>query len=363
MPPSLPASAGAVPADVDRLRRRLRERRVGWLAWLGLGTGVLGVVSLGLGPVPLDPVTVLGVIGHHLVGWPVERDWSAATDAIVWITRLPRVLMAIAVGAVLAMAGAALQAMVRNSMADPYVLGVSSGASAGAALAITLLGGAGALLLPAAAFAGALLAIGLVLVIGGRAAAQSPFRLILAGLAVGYALSSVTSFLIFASDSPEASRSVMFWLLGSLANVHWPMVLVCLGAAVIGLVGLVSASGRLDALAAGDETALALGIDPGRSRLLLMIGVSLLVGVAVAGAGSIGFVGLVVPHLARALVGPRHALLLPASACLGASFLILADIGARLLFAPTEMAIGVVTGIVGAPLLLLLLRRGTSGPD
>jgi iron complex transport system permease protein len=257
------------------------------------------------------------------------------------------------------MAGVVLQAIVRNGLADPYILGVSSGASTGAAFAITVLGGYGGMLvLPASAFAGALGSVLLVLLIGGRAAQSTPFRLILAGMAIGYALSSVTSFLVFASDSPEASRSVMFWLLGSLANVHWPLVWLSLCVAAIAVVALMLSAGRLDAMAAGDDTALSLGVHPGRTRLGLMVGVSLVVAVMVAGAGSIGFVGLIVPHMARALVGTRHRVLLPASALLGATFLLLADIAARMLFPPTEMAIGVVTGVVGAPLMLILLRKG-----
>ncbi len=350
------------PAGVATVMPPLRRRHVLApplvIVLLALGTATLAVISVGLGPVPIDPLTVLLVVSRHSLGLPAEASWTQATDAIVWITRLPRILMALAVGSALAMTGAALQAIVRNGLADPYVLGVSSGASTGAAFAITVLAGAGgALTLPLSAFAGAVISILLVLAIGGKAAGARPFRLILAGMAVGYALSSATSFLIFASDSPEASRSVMFWLLGSLANVHWPMAQLCLAVAALAALALFAAAGRLDALAAGDDTAFALGVHPGRTRLALMLGVSLIVGVMVAGAGSIGFVGLIVPHMARALVGTRHRLVLPASALLGASFLLLADIAARMLFPPTEMAIGVVTGIVGAPLMLLLLRH------
>ena len=325
---------------------------------LAFSTLAIAVVSAGIGPVATDPMTVLQIIGHHLFSFPAESTWSQTTDTIVWITRMPRVLMAVAVGATLAIAGAALQAMVRNVLADPYVLGVSSGASTGAAFAIVVFAGSGGgiLLLSGFSFIGAVLATLLVLVIGGAGGNATPFRLVMAGMAVGYALSSVTSFLIFASDSPEASRSIMFWLLGSLAAIHWSTAQLSLVVAAIILVALTAASAHLDALAAGDETALAVGIRPEATRLVLMVVVSLAVGVMVAGSGIIGFVGLVVPHMARGLVGARHRVLLPACAFLGASFLLVADIGARMLFAPQEMAIGVVTGIVGAPLLLLLLH-------
>lgn len=181
-------------------------------------------------------------------------------------------------------------------------------------------------------------------------------RLVMAGMAVGYALNAVTRFLIFASDSPEASRSVMFWMLGSLANIHWPVAITCLLVAVITTAFLTATSSTFDALASGDEAALGLGIPPERMRLVLMIVISLAVGTAVAGAGSIGFVGLVIPHLARPLVGSRHRALIPASALLGGLFLIAADVLSRMLFAPQEMPIGIVTGCVGAPFLAILVR-------
>ena len=318
----------------------------------------IAVISAGSGTVSIDANTVIRIVGHHMIGRPVEPSWAPHIDAIVWLARMPRILMAIASGAILAVSGAALQAAVRNDLADPYVLGVNSGASTGAALIITGVGTAagGMLLLSGAAFVGAAGAMVLVLVIAGAAGA-SPFRLIMAGLAVGYALHSVTSFLIFASDSPEAARSVMFWLLGSLASIHWTTVQITFAAALAFLIPAFLASGHLDALAAGDDTALAVGIEPRRTRLLLMAVVSMGVGVVVAGAGSIGFVGLLVPHLGRALVGARHSRLLPSCALLGSSFLLLSDLGARLLFAPHEMAIGVVTGVVGAPFLLFIMHK------
>lgn len=340
---------------------RFRSSPVIVIAGLAVMTFVVAAIAAGTGPVATDPWTVTRIIGHHAFSYPQEIDWAKPIDTIVWITRMPRVLMAIAVGATLAVTGATLQAMVRNALAEPYVLGVSSGASTGAALAIVVFSSAGgAFLLSGFAFAGAVIATLLVLALGGAGRSATPFRLIMAGMVVGYALNSVTSFLIFASDSPEASRSVMFWLMGSLAAIHWETAQFSLVIAVVTIAMLCGFANRLDALSAGDETALAVGLNPGRTRLILMVIVSLAVGVMVAGAGSIGFVGLIVPHMARALVGARHSLLLPASAFLGASFLLVADMGARMLFAPQEMAIGVVTGVVGAPLLLVLLNRSRS---
>ena len=268
--------------------------------------------------------------------------------------------MGAAVGACLAISGAALQAMVRNLLADPYILGVSGGASTGAAAAILF--GVGAALGEYAqsvlAFVGALAAALLVFVIARSNGRVTSLRLLLSGVAVGYALSAVTSLLIFSSDSAEGSRSVMFWMLGSLSLGQWNAFLVI--ALVAGLVGTVVLTARaplLDALAAGDGIAHGLGISPDRARIGLLVVVSLCTAAAVAGAGAIGFVGLVIPHLARRLVGSRHRVAIPASALLGAGFLVWADVVARLVMAPRELPIGVITAAVGAPFLLLLIRR------
>lgn len=362
-------AAANAPADragspqVSGAELRLQARRAA-LPLLGLLvlTGVIAVAGASIGPAMIDFPTVLQVLGHHLLGLP-EGDVSSTTDTIVWITRFPRVLMGLGVGATLAMSGAALQALVRNPLADPYVLGINSGASTGAAFAIIVFAGTGGgvLLLSGSAFVGAAVATLLVIGIVGSGTAGGPLRLVLAGMAVGYALSAVTNFLIFASDSPEASRSVMFWMLGSLAAIHWPTAIMGLATAVLLTLFLAASGSWLDALAGGDEVALSVGLRPGRARIVIMLVVSLAVGSAVAGAGSIGFVGLVVPHLARALVGARHRLLIPASGLLGACFLVIADVLARMLFVPQEMPIGVVTGLVGAPFLLALLRQQRSG--
>ncbi|CCN38543.1 putative ABC-type Fe3+-siderophore transport system, permease component [Vibrio nigripulchritudo SO65] len=319
------------------------------------------VFSAATGTVSIEPLTVLKVISHHIIGIPEKPTWSAHIDAIVWLARMPRIIMAMASGMILAIAGAVLQAIVRNPLADPYILGVNSGASVGAALILSGFGVsvAGGLYLSGAAFVGAILAMLLVLLITGTSRANS-FRLIMAGLAVGYGLNSVTSFLIFASDSPEASRSIMFWLMGSLASIHWETAIITGCSAPVFYLLIRAFSKHLDAIASGDETAISVGVSVEKTRLILMVIVSLGIGVVVAGAGSIGFVGLIIPHFARKLVGSNHSAMLLVSAFLGGSFLLVADMGARLLFAPHEMAIGVLTGVVGAPFLLLILRSSNS---
>ena len=281
-------------------------------------------------------------------------------DAIVWQVRLPRVLLGALVGAGLAVCGVTLQAMVRNVLADPYLLGINSGASSGAAAAILFGVGVGLTehALQATAFLGALAASILVLLVARSAGRVTSIRLLLAGVAVGYALYALTSFLIFASGSAEGSRSVMFWLLGSLALAQWHLPVAIVAVVVLGTTALLSVWGRhLDALAVGDETAHTLGVRPDRFRLLLLVVVALCVGVVVAAAGSIGFVGLVVPHLARRAVGGAHARVVAVAALMGGVLLIWADIVARTLFAPQEIPIGIITSLLGAPFLLILIRR------
>jgi iron complex transport system permease protein len=356
----------------DPLGHRAATRRT--VVWVTLLTVILlatVVVSVGFGAVHVSPADSLRILSHHLAGTDLDAGPGTDTttdlarhDAVIWTIRAPRTVLGVLVGAGLAVAGVILQAVVRNVLADPYVLGVSSGASVGAAAAITLGVGTGATAalgdyaLQTSAFLGALVASGLV-VGGARAAGRfTATRLLMAGVAVGYALSALTSFLVFASDSAESSRSVMFWLLGSLGLASWSGPLVAVAVTVVLGTGILMLLGpRLDTLQFGDDTALTLGISPDRLRLGLLVLSCLLVGAVVAMAGAIGFVGLVVPHLARRLVGGRHRALTPVAALLGAVLLCWADIGARTLLAPQEIPVGIITALVGAPFLLLLVHR------
>lgn len=354
------APSGSPPPD--RLGVRARNRAAAlWLAGLVVSLAASALAATVIGAVAVPPGEVLAIIVHHLLGRPAEAaTWSWTNDTIIWDVRLPRVVLGAAVGAGLAVCGAALQAMVRNLLADPYILGINSGASCGAAAAILFGFGAGfgEYALQGSAFAGALAASLVVFLVARSAGRVTSIRLLLAGVAVGYALYAATSFLIFASGSAEGARSVMFWLLGSLGLAAWngPLaVVVVVVAATIALLTLLGP--RLDGLAIGDDTAQALGIDPDRLRTWLLVGVSLCVGVVVAASGSIGFVGLVVPHLARRVLGARHAVVVPASALMGAVLLLWADLVARTLLAPQEIPIGILTALVGAPFLLVLVRR------
>lgn len=340
--------------------RAARHRALGWLAGLTLLLLASVLFGVGAGAVQIPVMTVAQITGHHLFDWPAQMTWASPYDAIVWDVRLPRVVLGVFVGAGLAVCGVALQAMVRNVLADPYLLGVNSGASSGAAAAILFGFGAGLgeHALPISAFLGALAASFLVFFIARSGGRVTSIRLLLAGVAVGYALYAATSFLIFASGSAEGARSVLFWLLGSLGLAQWNGPLAVVVVVVLGTIGLLTLWGRpLDALAIGDETAQTLGISPDRFRTLLLVVVALCVGVVVSASGSIGFVGLVVPHMARRAVGAVHAYVVPTAALMGAILLVWADLVARLLLQPQEIPIGIITSLVGAPFLLILIRR------
>lgn len=291
---------------------------------------VLG--NLGLGPAPSDPLR----------------------DGIVWQLRLPRVLTAAAVGAGLAIAGAVMQAVTRNPLADPYLLGLSSGASLGA-VAVILLGLAVAL--PVAAFAGAMAALLLTLLLARAGGALTPTRTVLAGLAVSAFASALASLVIFWTAQNDAYREILGWLLGSLAGARWPAVGIAAGAIVLAGIPIALSGRMLDAFALGDVTAASLGVPVTTARWMLLVATALLTGGMVAVAGSIGFVGLVLPHAVRLAVGPRHRALLPVSALVGAIFLVWADTLARSLFDPRELPVGIVTAIVGAPVFAVLLLR------
>lgn len=352
------------PADSPSDDLEYARRRRHTLSWVG-GLSVLLIVTLplaiALGPVRIPPGTVIDIVTHHLFGQPQTPQWSGAVDSIVWLVRVPRVIIGAVVGAGLAITGVALQAMVRNVLADPYILGVTAGASTGAAAFILYGVSIGAVFgvgsLTASAFVGAIAATWALFLLAKVGGQITSVRLLLAGVAIGYVLSAATSFLIFASDAAEGARDVMFWLLGSLTQVTWASTLPTTLVVGTVLVLLVLWGRRFDALAIGDDTARALGTSPTRFRALALVAVSLCVGAVVAVAGGIGFVGLVIPHVARLCVGSAHRRIYPVAALIGASFLVWADVVARTILAPRELPLGIVTAVVGAPMLFILVRR------
>ncbi|MGH8905341.1 MAG: FecCD family ABC transporter permease [Egibacteraceae bacterium] len=328
------------------------------LAALAGALAVTAVVAVTLGPITIAPGRVWAIIVHHLTGWGDQGGWSVADDQIVWQIRLPRVLLAALVGASLSVVGATMQAMVRNALADPFILGITSGASAGGVLVIVLgVGALGVYGVSAGAFAGALASLLLVFALARASGGMAPTRLVLIGVAVTFALSGLTSFMILSSDQPQQTNAVLFWLLGSLAGARWSLLLAPAVALLGGTAYVLLQARALNALSAGEETAVGLGVDPERLRRQLFVLTALLTGLVVAISGGIGFVGLILPHAVRLLVGPSHHRLLPVAALLGAVFLIWVDLAARTLLAPTELPVGVITSLCGAPFFLLLLVR------
>ncbi|TQF69494.1 iron ABC transporter permease [Rhodococcus spelaei] len=305
-------------------------------------------------------LTVRGVIVDLLDAIPgvhLDSGLSAQQHAILWQIRLPRVVLGALVGATLAIAGAAYQGVFRNPLADPFLLGVSSGAGLGATAAIVSGAALGTFGVPVAAFAGGVLAVAATYTLGrGVGGARSEVVIILAGVAVAAFANAAQTFLQQSHD--ETLRQVYSWLLGRLSTDGWTQVLVVLpyvvvSAAVIGLHRRV-----LDVMAVGDVEAASLGVHPARVRLTLVAAATLGTAAVVSVSGLIGFVGIVVPHAVRLVVGPGHRLLLPLSLILGAAFLVLADVVARTAMSPAELPIGVVTAAIGAPFFLLILRRG-----
>lgn len=311
------------------------------------------VVAVSVGPADLGPGEVWSSIAHHL-GLAPAGDLSLIRDGIVWEIRFPRVLTAAAVGAGLAVSGAVMQALTRNPLADPFLLGLSSGASTGAVL--VLLSGM-AVMLPLAAFGGALLAVVCTLVLARALGVITPSRTVLAGLAVSSFFSAITSLLIFVQAQGDSYRQVLNWLLGSLASTDWGSVRIAwLTLLVVGIPVLLA--GRvLDAFAFGDTAATALGVPVSAVRWILLVATALLTAAMVSVSGSIGFVGLVLPNAVRLLVGARHRLLLPLSAVLGAIFMIWVDTCARTLFEPRELPVGIITVLVGAPVFVVVLVK------
>ena len=302
---------------------------------------------------------VFQTIAVHL-GLPLT-PLPALEDAIVWELRLPRVLLAALVGGGLAVCGAVLQALTRNPLADPYLLGISSGASTGAVAVLILgLGSGAAAALTAGAFTGSLMAFCCVLALIGVTLGGS-IRVVLAGVAVSQLFSALTSLIVIWAGDAQSTRGVTFWLLGSLASASWTGAALCAAATGIGLAVCWSASPALDAFAFGREAAASLGVSPARTQLVLFVVTALSTATLVAASGAIGFVGLVVPHAVRFLVGSRHRVLLPACALYGAIFLLWADTAARTLFSPREIPVGVLTALIGVPAFAVIMRGRSAG--
>ncbi len=327
------------------------------VAAIALGAALVASLTLAvtIGSADIGVADVWGSVLAHLTGAASPLD--PLHDGIVWQLRLPRILTAAAVGGGLALVGGVMQAVTRNQLADPYLLGLSSGASLGA-VSVLLLGAA--VLLPVAAFGGAMLALIATLGLASAFGPLTPTRTVLAGVAVSSFAAALTSFVIFWTATGDSYREILGWLLGSLAGARWPEAAIAGGAMLVIGVPLMLSGRVLDAFAFGDRSAASLGVPVTAARWMLLTGGALLTGALVAVSGAIGFVGLVLPHAVRLLIGPGNRALLPLSALAGAVFLVWADTLARAAFDPRELPVGIVTALVGAPVFALLLLRRRS---
>ncbi len=330
--------------------------------------GLLALLLLSVGAaVTVGSEVALGevdrVLWHHLTPGAIHLLDETA-DRIVWQLRMPRVLLALLVGGGLSIIGVAMQTLVRNPLAEPYILGISSGASAGAAMFYLgflppLL--SQALSLPLAAFIGGLLSITVVYLVARTGSRVSVARLLLAGVAMSSFMAAITAFVTYASPNPQKLQAVLFWLLGSFSSTHWdllPLPAVVTGGGLLLMIGLAR---PLDAMLMGDEPAHSLGVPVEATKRLLIVLAALVTGILVASSGAIGFVGLIVPHAVRTVVGVTHRRLVPLSFLAGALFLLWADVASRVLLPGEELPVGVITAFCGVPFFLVLLRRSEYG--
>ncbi|MCC9624334.1 iron ABC transporter permease [Thalassospira sp. MA62] len=309
--------------------------------------------SVGETAIPIS--TVLDTIANHV--WQAGNDIDPIDAGIIWNYRLSRAVVAASCGAALAISGAVLQALLRNPLADPYLLGISAGASTGA-VSVAILGiGAGMLGMSLGAFIGSVVAFAFVALLSLQAG-RGTGAIILAGIAGAQLFHALTSFIVTKSASAEEARGIMFWLLGNLSGVRWPDAGLAVPVTIIGLGVCLWHARALDAFTFGRDSAASLGV-PVRRVYVILIGASaLMTAVMVSLVGSIGFVGLVIPHAARFFVGTRHGVLLPLSAVIGALFLVGADVVSRVILPGQVLPIGVITALIGAPAFALILCHG-----
>ena len=333
--------------------------------WLVAGIAAVGVtmvIGLMVGPVSLAPGAIVRELVDRLPLVGIASGLDDRQAAILWELRMPRVVLAGLVGATLALSGAAYQGVFRNPLADPYLLGVAAGAGLGATLAIAYLPAASQWPidpLPLTAFAGALIAVFATYTLGRSGArSRTASTLVLAGVAMASFLTALQTYV--QQRESDTLRQVFAWILGQLTTASWSQVTLVLPYLVVSAIAILLHRRLLDVMAVGDEEADSLGVDTGRIRLLIVIAASLGTAAAVSVSGLIAFVGIIVPHTIRLLLGTSFRIVLPLSLMLGAAFLILTDLTARTLIAPAELPIGVITAVLGAPFFLLVLRRSRS---
>jgi iron complex transport system permease protein len=334
-----------------------RSKALGHALWVALLLLAAVLAGTAIGETDISLQVILQTLANKL--WDAGYVLDPIDEGIIWNYRLTRAIVAAACGAGLAISGVVLQSLLRNPLADPYLLGISAGASTGAVSVAVLGMGAGAISLSAGAFAGAVAAFSLVALLARSSRGTSAAgHIILAGIAGSQLFNALTSFLITKSASSEQARGIMFWLLGNLSGVRWHSVWLAVPVVVLGLAVCLWHRRALDAFIFGSDSAASLGIPVRRVQIVLIACAALVTAVMVSIVGSIGFVGLVIPHAVRMLVGVRHTRLVPLSALCGALFLIAADVISRTLIKGQTLPIGVITALVGAPVFAVILVRG-----
>ncbi len=331
--------------------------------WGGLAlTALSGVLGVAVGATSLDTVVVMRVLATKLLPWVDVTQVDSMDEAIVWSLRTPRVVLGALIGASLALAGALMQGLFRNPLASPGIVGTSAGAAFGALLAISFgLSLRSMFYLPLFAVLGAFASLVLVVRIATRDGVTPVSTLLLSGVAVTAFIGAANGWIIAQSWSEwEVARRIAFWMMGGIVDRGWTHVALLAPCFVLGAAAAVVYARDLDVMLEGDDGARALGVEVDRTRAAVLIAAALLTGGAVAVSGMVGFVGLIIPHLVRLIIGPGHRLLIPASMVTGAWFLILADLLARTAARPVELHLGVVTASIGAPFFLLLLRQHRS---
>ena len=334
-------------------RRKSRFYVIGGLAAICV---IIALLTLTIGSVKIPIGTVWSILLSHMPWSHYAGDWSAATDMIIWNIRLPRIMMAGAVGAALGVAGATYQGLFRNPLADPYLIGVAQGAALGAVIGFllpwTILG---AYFIPLFAFTGSLAAVSVVYLIARVGKTLPMTTLILAGVAIGSFLLSIISYLTLVS--PDKTHGILTWMMGKFSMTDWDQFWMVAPYVAAGLIVIFIYARPLNVMQLDEEQAQQLGINVERTKLILLGAATLMTAAAVCFVGTIGFVGIIVPHAIRLAWGPDHRALLPLSAIGGAILLILADTASRSVLPPTEIPVGVITAFLGAPFFLFLLRR------
>ena len=313
-------------------------------------------ISLQFGALNIENTKIIDIILYHL-GFDKDIYWTKIESLIIWDMRLPRILLACFAGAGLAVSGVAMQAAVKNPLADPYILGISAGASTGATAVISLgfIDITKEYAVSLGAFAGAIISILILFLLNKQN--RDSVRLLLSGCVIAILFSSISSTIMFMAKDKDKISSVVFWLMGSVADADWLMVFMVFVSVVMGVFILILYHRQLNAMLLGEETAHTLGVNINKLRWQLVVLVALMIGIIVAFCGMIGFVGFVIPHIIRSIFGANHKIVVPISAFIGAIFLIYCDILARTIVIPEELPIGIITSMLGAPFFMYILAR------